>query len=352
MSFALTQTCVIGCRNGITESGIDGKNELGYVKSVDGHWSIATYDLSSNSRRIIPRLETKNDDEYPQWSPNGNYLLYSRGGSFTGPDIIVYEVKNNSEKNLTFEGGGASQQPQWLPDGKVCFSYPFAWAPFHGTFIMNPDGSQKKKILDSVTTQSLKKIYFYPDSYTFVYILNWSQVYKSTIDQNRNEYIGDLTQILAQPIVVQGFNPLSEELLFTYTIDGKNAVGTYNITSKITSTKLLAQNEYLFAQVTYSNDYLKIGILEQGKTDQFLSILENGIKRRLYGLTEQKPSVSFGFMPIKFSPDDKYIVYTKQITIPDQQWVRWKDEVHIVNVVTGADAFVDEGNSPCWNPKP
>jgi dipeptidyl aminopeptidase/acylaminoacyl peptidase len=337
-----------GCKGNITGTDQGRADQICYVKENNGNWDVFTNDVSGSSRTQITTFEDA--DEYPQWSPDGNYIVFSRHVKVNAPHCIVYDIKTKTETNLTPEGS-ACQMPQWLPNGKVCLNYPFAYSPHHETYILNPDGTEEKLILDSAGTAAMKLIFFYPDSYNFVYVLNWSEVYKSNIDRTKNEYVGDLTQLLGQAIVVQGFNPLSEELLFTYTLNGKNAIGTYNIASKVTTMKLTTETGYLFAQVAYSNDYAKIGIIEQGKTDEYLSVLENGVKRRLLGLPEQTPSVSFGFEPIKFSPGGRYILYTKEIA-KSGQWVAWQNELHVVEVTTGKDTYIDDGCSPSWNPRP
>jgi dipeptidyl aminopeptidase/acylaminoacyl peptidase len=337
-----------GCKGNITGTDQGRADQICYVKENNGNWDVFTNDVSGGSRTQITTFEDA--DEYPQWSPDGNYIVFSRHVKVNAPLCIVYDIKTKTETNLTPDGS-ACQMPQWLPNGKVCLNYPYAISPHHETYILNSKGTDRKMILDSAETATMKLIFFYADSYNFVYVLNWSEVYKTNIDRTKNEYIGDLTQMLGQPIVVQGFNALSEELLFTFNIDGKNAIGTYNIVSKVTTTRFTTETGYLFAQVAYSNDYGKIGIIEQGKTDEYLSVLENGVKRRLFRLTEQTPSVSFGFEPIKFSTDGRYIIYTKQIAIPGN-WVHWNDELHVVDVVTGKDSYIDDGHSPSWNPRP
>jgi len=55
--------------------------------------------------------------------------------------------------------------PKWTPDGQLCVSYQRPIGSAAATYLMMPDGSGKRKILDPAPSA----IYFYDDSYRFVY---------------------------------------------------------------------------------------------------------------------------------------------------------------------------------------
>jgi Tol biopolymer transport system component len=298
----------IGCKDKITDPVntnpvIIGDYVLCYEKSYKGHWEIFSNNIIGSSPQNISNYSY--DDEYPQWSPDGRYIAFSRNGTF----VIVYDRKKQIETNLTSDGGGSSLQPRWVPNGKIYFGYPYAWAGYNGTYIMNPDGSEKKKILDFSAG-----IYFYQDSYTFLYIAG-TKVYKTNIDNTFNEFILDIEPGSNQYFTIRDFNPLSGELLEnTNTIPGfSSAIATFSAETKQLNLLLAADKGYHLVEPRYSKDYSKIAYIEIDTTtynEQYLSVFENGEKRRLVKLTGKE---WFDYNPMQFSYDGQYIAFSKNI---------------------------------------
>ncbi len=345
VSISILLLFITGCKDGITNPVINN-GALCYEKSVNNHWEIFTNNISGTDPQNISNYS--DDDEYPQWSPDGRYIIFSRSVPVNGPLIIVYDMKSHTSLNLTPDGGGASLQPQWTPKGKVCFGYPYYWAKYSGTYIMNPDGSDRKKILDSTAT-----IYFYNDSYTFLYVLEQTKVYKINIDNTVNEFLFDIGQAMNQQIVIQGFNPITEELLISPTdAEGKRAIATYSLITRSVNILLTAEQDYTFFQMKYSMDFSKIAFIEHSSNDEYLSIFENGNKKRLVQIPASSPPVYFSYEPMAFSPDGKYIAFSKQIFHSDQ-WVSFSTPLFIVNVNDGTvHQLEDEAHGPSWNPQP
>jgi Tol biopolymer transport system component len=336
--------CVNGCRGHLVDPEpspfTGGGNSLCYVAPSNGYWNIFTMDLTGTAPHNISNAPCSN--EYPQWSPDGRYILFSRSGL-----IIAYDTKNHTEYNLTSDGGVASQTPRWLPNGKACFSYPYAGGPYQGTYIINPDGTDRKRILDSATTADMKMMFFYQDSYNFLYVVNYSRVYKTNIDGTVNEFLVDLQQAVSPNVAIQGFNPATEELLLT----SSGAIETYSIKPKTTNIVASADNGYTFFQITCSLDCSKIAVIEHSEQDEYLSVLENGRKTRLVRLPTSFPSRTFSFNPMQFSPDGKYIAFSKQIW-GTGAWVSFKDELYVVEIATHGELDIGEGHAPSWNPRP
>jgi len=278
-------------------------------------------------------------DDYSQWSPDGRYIVYSRSVSISGPLVIVYDKKNKTETNLTSDGGGASLTPQWAPNGKVYFAYQRPIGSTTATYLMNPDGSDKRKIW---TLPS----YFYQDSYTFLYIDGTNKVYKTNIDSTINEFVLDLGT-LNQYVAIQGFNPNTEELL----ISPKDTVGTYSIRTKSLAILLTAEGGYTFFQLKYSKDYSKIALIEHSDKDEYLSILQNGVKKRLLQIPASSPPVRFSYIPMQFSADGRYVAFSKQV-YNSGQWISWRDDLYAVDINTDILYYIDEGRAPSWNPQP
>jgi hypothetical protein len=206
---------------------------------------------------------------------------------------------------------------------------------------MNPDGSNKKKILND----SAAVIYFYPDSYTFLYF-NGTKVYKTNIDNTYNEFICDVNYP-----GIEGFNPYTEEFLIVTSSNGKSVVATYSIKTCSLNILLTAEVGYGFMQLRYSSNYSKIALIEHGDNNEYLSILENGVKGRLVRIPANFPPVCFSYEPMQFSPDDKYIAYDKQV-FGSGAWVNFREYLYVVDVSNGNTQYIDEGIGVAWSLKP
>jgi len=340
---------LMGCENGITGPGASDGNVICYVKSYKGHGEIFTNNIIGSNPQDISNYS--DDDEYPQWSPDGRYIVYSRSIPVNGPLVIVYDTKTQSSTDLTSDGGGASLTPQWTPNGKVCFGYPYSGAKYHGTYIMNPDGSDKKKILDSTPG-----IYFYQDSYTFLYIED-TKVYKTNVDNTFNQFMLDLQCAPNEYITIRDFNPLTGEFLVnTNTIPGLwEAIATYSAETKQLNPLLAAEGSYALANQRYSKDYSKILFTEIDTTtyvEQYLSVLDNGKKRRLVRTTGSIVEGEWlDYNPMQFSPDDRCIAFSKNVSLGGA-WVGWVSSLYVIDFTTGDVQFIDKGSCPSWNPRP
>ena len=52
---------------------------------------------------------------------------------------------------------------------------------------------------------------FYSDSYSFLYVIDYTKVYKTNIDNTYNQFLFDFNQTFNQTINIQDFNPYTEE---------------------------------------------------------------------------------------------------------------------------------------------
>jgi Tol biopolymer transport system component len=84
-----------GCKDKVTGPSSIGGNVICYEKSYNNYWEIYTNNITGSNPQNISNYS--NDDEYPQWSPDGRYIVYSRSTSIYGPLVIVYDTKNRTE---------------------------------------------------------------------------------------------------------------------------------------------------------------------------------------------------------------------------------------------------------------
>ena len=312
-----------GCKDHITNSSpfSAGNYQLCYC----GYGQIKINNiLGTNPQSISQYIASGQYDDYPRWSPDGKYIAYQSLIPGTGnPFVYVYDTQNKTYTNLTSDGGIASTNPQWAPNGKVYFAYQRPLGSSTATYMMNADGSDKKKILND----SAVSIYFYQDSYTLLYSTgDGDQIYKTNLDGTFNEFICDLHQILNQYVAIQGFNPYTQEFLFTYTSDSLNKIATFNLSTKNVTDLLTVNHNCELEQVKWSNDFSKIAFIEfdniVNDSKYCLSILSNGTRKILVQIPYSNSNLSFSWYPPEFSSDGRYIAFD-ELVYGSGQWVNF-----------------------------
>lgn len=318
--------------------------QLCYNKGDNG-WTIYTNNINNSCPRKIS--EPSNYDDYsPQWSPDGRYIVYRHEIEFLGPQTIAYNTQKKTYTILTPDGTKSEFLPLWTPDGKVILSYIKNGESTKSTYIVNPDGSNKKKILDIEP----KKIYFYDDSYNFLYI-DGKLLYKTNIEGTSKELIQDL-KLFPFVFSIDGFNPNTGELLMTKDTASKSMITVFNVNTKEQRNLYIEPVGTGIYRTKFSRDYSKIVFLEDGKEEDFLSILESGICKRLVSSPGNMSTESFSYMPIEFSPDNKYIAFSKTIFL-DGPGIVWVENLFAVDITDGKLYFIDKpAYGPSWNPQP
>ncbi|MDP4175727.1 MAG: hypothetical protein Q8933_17250, partial [Bacteroidota bacterium] len=268
-------------------------------------------------------------------------------------DIYIYDTKKDSTINLTPGNNYEAYSPRWTPDGKkIIFSY-HRMGENQCTYIMNADGSNKKKLLDFEA-----HIYFYKDNFRFIYqpAITFTdvdyEIHLSDLNNSGNVLLTDTRNIGGTNASVCDFNPNKNDLLVLisrrpYTAD---VLATYNIDTKKVDTLLLADNNYIFFMPKYSPDYSKIGIMEINYVEHKsrLSTYYNGFKNIL---TEQSTSDKFfDFNPFEFSANNRYIAFAVN-TYPTEDKSTWLSNLYIIDTDTKRIQYIDQGKAPHWNPK-
>jgi len=337
----------VGCKDGIVNDSNNNDNVICYEKPYSNHWEIFTNNISGTNPQNISNYS--GDDEYPQWSPDGKYIVYSRRLPSHIVVVVVYNTGTHINTLLTNDSVDAGLTPQWTPNGKIFY---FARSSYNvydsgGTYLINPDGSQKKKILDFGA-----QLYFYNDSYNFLYIKG-TNVDKSNIDNTLNELVLELPPPESEQfITIRDFNPLTADILInTNTVPGSSdAIAIYNAETKRFSIMLNSEDGYVLYLQKYSSDFSKIAFIEHSSDDEYLSLLENGKKKRLLRIPRSNPPINFSFEPMEFSPDGKYIAFSEQIT-NSSQWISFSTPLYAIKTAGGAPyKLEEEAHGPSWNP--
>jgi Tol biopolymer transport system component len=306
-----------------------GRNILCYEKSFNGSWEVFTNNIVGSNPRNISHHDF--DDEYPLFSPDGRYIAYLLNGA----QVSVYDCLTGASVNL----GEAHWPLTWTPNGKLCFIASSA------VYVMNPDGIEKKKILDSQAT-----IYFFRDNDTFLYrsTLGETKVYKTNLDHTLNEFVLDI-EPPGQFLTIRDFNCVTGELLVnTNAVPGSaSAIATFNVQTKQLTAILKADEGYEVYLQRYSKDFSTIAFIEHSSKDEFLSVVSGGVKKRLVRIPASTPAVSFSYNGMAFSPDGKYIAFS-ELVYGSGVWLSLTEYLYVVDVSSGALYFVDKGFYPSW----
>lgn len=111
------------------------------VVSLSGHSSLATYNMETDSERII--VTDSNDHYSPTWSPDGNIIAYLTvsGRNYKICTIVLATDRINC---LTSNNTGLGF-PSWSPDGSKILFHSNS-AGLFDIYIMNSDGSEVRNL--------------------------------------------------------------------------------------------------------------------------------------------------------------------------------------------------------------
>jgi Tol biopolymer transport system component len=332
------------CSDSSTEPLLE-RNVICYEKHIDaGYWEVFSNNLSGSSPSNISQY--KDDDEYPVWSPDGRYIAFTRSIENGGPLCIVFDSRNNSYTNITNDGGGVPFSSGWTSDNKIYLSYSSPLGSSPATYLMNPDGSNKIKILDFAA-----RLYFYNDGQTFLYNKN-NQIFKTNVDKTINEFILDCDSGNGRYINISDFNPVNETFLVNtnYYNEGSSDLAEFNVSTKQLNLLLKSEDDYPISLQRYSKDYSTICFIEENdktQVESYLSVYKGGKKNRLLKLTGNE---WFDYNPMQFSPDGRYIAFSKNI-YNSGTWVSWNSYLYVIDINNGDLHYIDDGISPSWNPR-
>lgn len=346
-----------GCKDNpvANDPGLNTPYQISYHKIVDQNWEIYVNSLKGDYPRNIS--VSKYEDSYNSWSPNGKYIAYAHffKDPFTRTDIYLYNIETGQCQNLTPEDGFDAAVPRWTPDGKkIIFDY-HKISENPCTYIMNVDGTGKRKLLN----YQLFRLYFLADNYSFIYQLSTfdnteDNIYISNLDGTYNDLVVNLKTISSDYATVFGFNPNRNELLLLISNDPKqpNYLASYNINTKKVVRLIAPSEDYYILGANFSKDCSLIAYLENrnGNQKQRMCVYDfnTGSTKTIIELDNQDGF--FDHVPPVFSPNNKYIAYVKDVYQPGT-WVSWKSYLYTVDLSTNNIQFLDEADDPFWNPK-
>ncbi|HVL65336.1 MAG TPA: hypothetical protein VM573_09240, partial [Actinomycetota bacterium] len=113
----------------------------------------------------------------PEWSPDGEHLVYVRGGLF------VADADGGNERRLTPDGESAAR-PAWSPDGRWIAYTSYGSPEGHpgGLTLISPDGSERRHLANL----SASALSWSPDSTRLAYV-------RGTPGQPGGLYVLDVT---------------------------------------------------------------------------------------------------------------------------------------------------------------
>jgi Tol biopolymer transport system component len=117
-------------------SGMKREGTIVYASTKTNvrNWDLFT--VKADGSGISQLTDTRDDEQYPKWSPDGKKILFTRGSVMTNIDIYVMNA-DGSEVNQLTEHPERDQQAEWSPDGQ------------HIVFVSQRDGEVELWVMDT-----------------------------------------------------------------------------------------------------------------------------------------------------------------------------------------------------------
>lgn len=129
---------------------------------IEGSWGLRIVDVEDKSVRVL----TTEMDNLPSWSPDGEWIAFTRQYGKCDYNICVIRPDGTGFKRLTdFIGNDAHSV--WTYDNRLAYStgmfgfrdecaiYDFTFQPYGQIMVMDKDGSNKKLVTDSLWEDSM-----------------------------------------------------------------------------------------------------------------------------------------------------------------------------------------------------
>lgn len=130
------------------------------------NYGLRVIDLQARNTSDSVKVLTTEHDNLPQFSPDGERLMFTRRMNFTNYDICTIRP-NGTDLQVLTSSGANDAHATWTPDGRILWStgmwgfrmeaatYDDTFQPYGQIMIMDADGSNKWMLEDSVWEDSM-----------------------------------------------------------------------------------------------------------------------------------------------------------------------------------------------------
>ncbi|MEM9950846.1 MAG: DPP IV N-terminal domain-containing protein [Chloroflexota bacterium] len=137
--------------------------QLAYSANFNGNWDIWTTRLDDGYHTRL--TSTMFDETHPDWSPDGEQILFNRPDTDGELEIFVMDIDTGALKQLT-DDTGMVMYPRWSPDGQqiVYFINDVYEAD---VYVMDADGRNHRQITSDIAVDRVGV--FSPDGDSIVF---------------------------------------------------------------------------------------------------------------------------------------------------------------------------------------
>ena len=203
-----------------TERGIEVSPKRDKAVYISGSTNLNIIDLKTSKVETIVEDEFWFRGDQPQFSPDGNFVVFTAFRSFE-PDVLIYDMKLKRTINIT-NTGVPENDPYWSPDGKYLYISAARYFPGY------PRGEGKNKIYRIPLYRFTED--FKSNEYADLFVKNSK---KDTLIDIKFELkdISERWESMISEGIVQSFPHIfkdkNKEILFTNIYLDRNTSGIY-----------------------------------------------------------------------------------------------------------------------------